>query len=182
VFFLNAIGVVFMDKFFFAAHSHIRNVVVCALITIGLAACGADGSGTGSATGSTQGSPNVGLVDRSGGSTTPPTTNPPASNPPANPPATNPPPVTNPTGGTATLDWTPPAENSDGSVLTDLAGYTVHYGTSPGNLDQSVKITNPGLTAYTMSNLTSGTWYFAVTAYSTTGAESSLSGVVSKTI
>jgi hypothetical protein len=72
----------------------------------------------------------------------------------------------------------PPTENTDGSVLTNLAGYTVYYGTSAGNLTQSVKITNPGLTAYTLSNLPTGTWYFAVTSYSSTGIESSRSGVV----
>ena len=76
----------------------------------------------------------------------------------------------------------PPTENTDGSVLTNLAGYTVYYGTSPSNLTQSVKITNPGLTAYTLSNLPAGTWYFAVTSYSSTGIESTRSGVVSTTI
>jgi hypothetical protein len=58
----------------------------------------------------------------------------------------------------------------------------VYYGTSAGNLTQSVKITNPGLTAYTLSNLPTGTWYFAVTSYSSTGIESSRSGVVSTII
>jgi hypothetical protein len=82
----------------------------------------------------------------------------------------------------ATLDWMPPTENSDGSALTNLAGYTVYYGTSPSSLTQSVKITNPGLSAYTMTNLSSGTWYFAVTSYSSTGIESDRSGVVTTTI
>jgi hypothetical protein len=76
----------------------------------------------------------------------------------------------------------PPTENSDGSTLTNLAGYTVYYGTSASNLTQSVKITNPGLTAYTMTNLPSGTWYFAVTAYSSAGTESSRTATVSTTI
>jgi hypothetical protein len=84
--------------------------------------------------------------------------------------------------GSATLDWTPPTANSDGSALTNLAGYTVYYGTSPDNLTQSVKVSNPGLTAYTVSNLTSGTWYFAVTSYSSAGVESTRSGVISTKI
>jgi hypothetical protein len=88
----------------------------------------------------------------------------------------------NSASGVATLDWMPPTENSDGSVLTNLAGYTVYYGTSASNLTQSVKITNPGLSAYTLSNLSSGTWYFAVTSYSSTGVESTRSGTVSTTI
>ena len=84
--------------------------------------------------------------------------------------------------GSATLDWMPPTANSDGTVLTNLAGYTVYYGTSPSTLTESVKITNPGLASYTMSNLPSGTWYFAVTSYSSEGIESTRSGVVSATI
>jgi hypothetical protein len=94
----------------------------------------------------------------------------------------NPPSSQMPSTGTATLDWTPPTQNSDGSVLTDLAGYTVYYGTSPGNLTEKVKITNPGLSAYTMTNLASGTWYFAVASYSSAGAESALSGVINTKI
>jgi hypothetical protein len=86
------------------------------------------------------------------------------------------------TNGSATLDWTPPTENADGSVLTNLAGYTVYYGTAPDQLTKSVKLTNPGLTAYTVTNLPSGTWYFAVTSYSAAGVESARSGVISTKI
>ena len=86
------------------------------------------------------------------------------------------------TNGVATLDWLPPTENSDGSALTNLAGYTVYYGTSPESLTQSIKVTNPGLTAYSVTNLSSGTWYFAVTSYSSTGVESTRTGTVSTTI
>jgi hypothetical protein len=80
--------------------------------------------------------------------------------------------------GTATLDWMPPTENTDGSALTNLAGYKIYYGTSAGSLTESVKISNPGLSSYTVSNLSSGTWYFAVTAISSTGTESSQTAVV----
>jgi hypothetical protein len=86
------------------------------------------------------------------------------------------------TNGVATLDWLPPTENSDGSALTNLAGYTVYYGTSPESLTQSIKVTNPGLTAYSVTDLPSGTWYFAVTSYSSTGVESTRTGTVSTTI
>ena len=84
--------------------------------------------------------------------------------------------------GNAMLDWIPPTQNSDGSVLTDLAGYRVHYGTSPDQMTQSVSISNPGLTSYVVDNLSAGTWYFAVTSYTAGGKESSLSGVVSTKI
>lgn len=81
--------------------------------------------------------------------------------------------------GAVTLDWTAPTQNTDGTVLTNLGGYRVHYGMTEMNLTESVELTNPGLTSYVVSNLSSGTWFFGVTAYSTAGVESSLSGVVS---
>ena len=84
--------------------------------------------------------------------------------------------------GVATLDWMPPTENDDGSALTNLAGYTVYYGTSRDDLSQSVKVSNPGLASYTVTGLTSGTWYFAVTSYSADGVESTRTTTVSTTI
>jgi hypothetical protein len=181
----------------FAAHSHIRSVVLCTLVTFGLAACGADeGSSASTAAAANSGSlvsPSVGLIDRSSGvadgtgqgtaTASGGTTNPSSSTPVAStkPVTTTPQPKPISTG-VATLDWTPPTENSDGSALTNLAGYTVYYGTSPDKLTESVKVSNPGLSAYTLSNLTSGTWYFAVTSYSSAGVESIRSAVISAKI
>jgi len=84
--------------------------------------------------------------------------------------------------GNAALDWMPPTENTDGSALMNLAGYNVHYGTSPDALTQVDKLTNPGLTSYVVDNLSAGTWYFAISSYATNGSESQNSGVVSTTI
>lgn len=84
--------------------------------------------------------------------------------------------------GTADVSWTPPTTNTDGSTLTDLAGYNIYYGTSPNALNQEVQVVTIGVSNYVISGLTSGTWYFAVTAYTSTGTESSLSNVASKTI
>jgi hypothetical protein len=82
----------------------------------------------------------------------------------------------------ATLDWMPPTENIDGTALSNLAGYKVYYGNSAGNLNESVRVTNPGLSSYTVTNLSSGTWYFAISAISATGNESALSGVVTASL
>jgi hypothetical protein len=90
--------------------------------------------------------------------------------------------VTQVSNGTATVNWTPPLDNTDGSVITNLAGYKIHYGTSSTNLSQTVQIANVGLTSYMLSNLASGTWYFGVTAYNSSGGESGLSNISSKTI
>ena len=84
--------------------------------------------------------------------------------------------------GNAALDWTAPTENTDGSALTNLAGYRVHYGTSSDQLTQVEKLTNPGLTSYVVDNLSAGTWYFSVSSYSANGTESSSSAVISTTI
>jgi hypothetical protein len=81
--------------------------------------------------------------------------------------------------GNVTVDWTPPTENVDGSVLTNLAGYRMYYGTSAKDMTQSVQLTNPGLTSYVVENLSAGTWYFAMVSYSSANVESTMSGVVS---
>jgi hypothetical protein len=86
------------------------------------------------------------------------------------------------TTGSATLSWTPPTQNTDGSTLTNLTGYRVVYGRSSTTLDQLVQITNAGASAYTITGLSSGTWYFAVKAYNAAGTESNVSNVGSKTI
>jgi hypothetical protein len=83
--------------------------------------------------------------------------------------------------GSATLSWTPPTRNTDGSALTNLAGYRVVYGRSSSTLDQIVQIANPGVSTYTVTGLSSGAWYFAVRAYSSSG-ESTVSNVGTKTI
>jgi hypothetical protein len=84
--------------------------------------------------------------------------------------------------GSATLSWTPPTENTDGTALTDLAGYRIYYGTDMNNLSQLVTIASVGVTRYVIDNLTQGTWYFTIRAYNSVGAESSESNSASKTI
>jgi hypothetical protein len=87
-----------------------------------------------------------------------------------------------PTTGNATLSWTPPTQNDDGSTLTDLAGFRIQYGSSPSALTQTIQVANAGVATYVVTGLTSGSWYFTVRAYNTSGAESANSAVVSKTI
>jgi hypothetical protein len=90
--------------------------------------------------------------------------------------------VTAVAAGSATLSWTPPTTNTNGSPLTNLAGYRVHWGTTAGSYPNKVTVNNPGLTSYVVSNLVPGTYYFVVTALSSTGAESQFSNAASKTI
>lgn len=86
------------------------------------------------------------------------------------------------TSGSATLTWTAPTTNTNGTALTDLAGYHIYYGTSPSAMSTVVDVANPGTTTYTISNLASGTWYFTVNDYTTSGLESALSNTGSKSI
>ena len=84
--------------------------------------------------------------------------------------------------GSATLSWEPPTQRTDGSPLTDLAGYRIAYGNAPDSLGQKVTLDNPGVTTYVVDNLSQGTWYFAMTAFDSSGAESDYSSIGSKTI
>lgn len=88
------------------------------------------------------------------------------------------------TGSTssAALAWSAPTQNQDGSPLTNLAGYRVHYGNSASNLSRRITIDDPTATSTVVQTLTPGTWYFAISAYTHVGAESSISNVVSKAI
>jgi hypothetical protein len=84
--------------------------------------------------------------------------------------------------GSVTLSWTPPTSHTDGSPLTDLAGYKVYWGTQQGEYPNTVTLNNPGLTSYTIDQLTAATWYFVTTAFDKAGVESAYSGVASKTL
>ena len=82
----------------------------------------------------------------------------------------------------ATLSWVAPTENTDGTPVTDLAGYYVHYGTSPDELDKTITVSGAASTTCIISGLTEGTYYFAVVAYTAAGTNSGESDLVSKTI
>jgi hypothetical protein len=84
--------------------------------------------------------------------------------------------------GTATLSWTAPTVNTDGSALTNLSGYRIYYGTSAGALDQTIQLSGTGLITYVISNLSPATYYFALTAINSLGIESDKSNIVSKVI
>lgn len=84
--------------------------------------------------------------------------------------------------GVAELRWTPPTENTDGSPLTDLAGYEIYYGcTEPGSYSVAVNVADPAATAHSLSSLpNTGTCYFAAAAYNVEDVKSELSNEVSK--
>jgi len=78
----------------------------------------------------------------------------------------------------ATLSWKAPTVNSNGSALTNLAGYRIYYGTSATSLTRSITINSVGVTTDVVTDLSPGTYYFALMAFNTVGIESKLSNVV----
>lgn len=107
-----------------------------------------------------------------------------------------------PAVNTAILTWEAPTKNTDGTTITGLAGYNIYYDTvSKGYVKKAPKIKvtvedrslrcrrfegrkagKPDRTecTYTISDLGPGTHYFAVTAYTRSGAESCFSNEVKK--
>lgn len=84
--------------------------------------------------------------------------------------------------GTATLSWTAPTTHTDGTPLTDLAGYKLRYGNASDTYPNTITIGNPGVTTYVVQSLASGTYYFVLASYDSSGVESANSSPVSKSI
>jgi hypothetical protein len=87
-----------------------------------------------------------------------------------------------PATGSATLTWSAPTLETNGSPITGLAGFNIYYGNSPTSLTRVVAVNSPSASSYQISSLAAGTWYFAIAAYNEQAEESPRSGVVSKTI
>ncbi len=84
--------------------------------------------------------------------------------------------------GSATLSWMPPTQNSDGSPLTDLAGYKIYYGNESGDYQTIIQLDNPGITIFVIENLTPNTYYFVITAFNRIGNESDFSNEMSRQV
>jgi hypothetical protein len=83
--------------------------------------------------------------------------------------------------GTALVSWFSPDQNTDGTPLTNLAGYRIYYGNAPGDYDNTITI-DEGLSSYMIENLGESDWYFAMTAFNSVGIESDYSDEVYTTI
>ena len=83
--------------------------------------------------------------------------------------------------GTVTLNWTAPTTNTDGTPVSDIAGYKITYGAGGRSQPQSAFVAN-ARTSYTFQNLSPGVWHFAVSAYTTGGVQGESSAMVSTSV
>ena len=84
--------------------------------------------------------------------------------------------------GTVTLFWTTPTTRTDGTALMDLAGFNIYFGRMSGIYDYQIDINNPGVVAYVVENLASGSWYFSITAFDANGVESEQSNEIIQSV
>jgi hypothetical protein len=86
------------------------------------------------------------------------------------------------TTGIIKLQWTAPVSRTDGTPLSlsEIAGYRVHYGTSPGNYPNHVNINNGSLQSASVTGVPVGTYYVAMSTYDSSGLESQYSAPVVK--
>jgi hypothetical protein len=160
-------------------------LIATLLISSTLIACGGGGGGS-----SSGGNSSTSSTSNSGSSNSTPVTsettkalesNAPASNqlPPLDPPIIDTPPDKT---VDITLSWVAPTtrENGDALLFSEIDGYEIYYfkdGTNEDN-DQLVSITDPNTVDTTISNLTAGTYYFAIATLDTEGLYSDTSDYV----
>jgi hypothetical protein len=79
------------------------------------------------------------------------------------------------------LSWTAPVSRADGTSLSlsEIASYSIYYGTSPGSYSNSIDVAYPSQTR-TVTNLPVGTYYVAMTTRDSGGRESAYSQEVKK--
>ena len=76
------------------------------------------------------------------------------------------------TPSTLTLSWNPPTTDTSGRPLTDLKGYRIVFGTSTKHYTGVIAVNDPRATRYVIRGLPPGRYYFAIAAFSESGAES----------
>jgi hypothetical protein len=84
--------------------------------------------------------------------------------------------------GSISLSWVAPDARTDETALTmsEIAGYTVYYGTSMGNYTDSFSINDGYASDVTLTGLPAATYYLVMTTRDTDGRESDYSSVVTK--
>lgn len=86
--------------------------------------------------------------------------------------------------GQAVVSWVAPTQNTDGSALTNLAGFKVYWANSSAGVPAAtpVVLNSPTTLTYTVTGLTAGTWYFGAKAFNSANVDSDLSGIANKVV
>ena len=81
--------------------------------------------------------------------------------------------------GSVNLSWIAPVARTDETALalSEIAGYTVYYGTSMGNYSDSLIINDGSATVVTITDLPVGIYYLVLTTRDTDGRESEYSSM-----
>jgi hypothetical protein len=80
------------------------------------------------------------------------------------------------------LSWDVPTQTVEGDTLADLSGYRIHYGTNANALATAIEVKSSGANTFSFGDLPAGTYYFAVRAITSSGAESQLSNVITRVV
>lgn len=81
----------------------------------------------------------------------------------------------------ANLSWTPPTQNTDGSLLTDLASYEIHSGCNQSGAYDTIEIIPAPASSYTILGLPdAGNCYFVAKATNSAGVSSFFSNEATK--
>ena len=81
-----------------------------------------------------------------------------------------------------TLVWSAPTRNTDGTALTNLAGYMILYRPAASSTWKYRKVANPATTRTTIRNLAPGTWTFCMKSYNNVGVRSACTPTVTATL
>ena len=84
--------------------------------------------------------------------------------------------------GLARVSWVAPTQNTDGTPLTNLAGFRVYYSTSNSSFSTSTLVNDTTSRTTTINALPAGTWYFMVRVLNSSQVESANSNVASKAV
>ncbi len=82
------------------------------------------------------------------------------------------------------LSWDIPTEREDGSALElyEIDGYVIAYGTSSGNLTETISLIGGGETEATIADLLAGTYYFAIATVDSDSVQGAFSSEIQQQI
>jgi len=82
------------------------------------------------------------------------------------------------------ISWVAPTQNTDGTPLTNLAGFKIYYATTQAGVATAtpIVIANPATLAYRINGQPNSIYYYQMTAYNSNSVESTRTGFVNNTI